>query len=119
MPLLSLASPLPPGTGGSVTLRLDGLAASPSPSAFFVLGLSRQQWGPLSLPWPLTGLGAPTCSLHVAPDLIVGANAQAGAAELTVPVPGSALFHAQGLVLDSKGLALSGAASIETGSYRD
>ena len=113
-PTVSLVSPLPPGTGGTLTVRLSNLATAPAPAAFFVLGLSRQQWGQLSIPWPMQPLGLAACSLWAGPDLVVPAPAAGGSADLTMPNPGSAEFYVQGLVVDTAGVSLSAAARIDT-----
>ncbi|MEM7204429.1 MAG: kelch repeat-containing protein [Planctomycetota bacterium] len=113
VPSLSLAS-APPGAGGVLDLSLTNLATSPTAMGFFVFGASRQQWSSLSLPLPLLTAGLPSCSLWVGMDAVVSAPATAGTANLSLQVPGASTVHVQGLGLDSSGLSLSGAATVDT-----
>lgn len=80
-------------------------------------GRSRQQWNGLSLPFTLSMLGAPQCSLWVSPDVLVPTAVSGAVADVTVPIPASTGYeiHAEGVVLDPAapaGFSMSHAATI-------
>jgi len=103
------------------------LEATPVPAAAPVLaslGLSKANWGAITLPLDLTVFGASGCRLYTGLDVVVVAPTTNGTATLAVPIPampalaGAKLFD-QFLILDtsanSLGIAFSGLAEAQIG----
>lgn len=99
-----------PTIGNTLVQTLS--AAKPSSSAFQMVGFSDTAWGGTPLPFAMGGIGAPSCSLFVSPDVVIGvATSAAGAATRNLGLPNTAalvggrLFE-QFLVLDGPANAL-------------
>ena len=75
-----------PATGISFAAHLNG--ASPSRPAFLILGRSRDLWGALSLPFELSSIGAPGCSVLASIDLTLSAATDpTGSATTNLTIP--------------------------------
>ncbi len=91
--------------------------AAPSHPAVMILGISNQSWLGGSLPFSLTGIGAPGCSLLVSTEDTVGATTNAvGQANVPLAVPNVAalvglMLHHQWFVLDNGANAIGIAVS--------
>jgi len=77
-----------PILGKSYDLEIyDALAKAP---AVLFLGLSKQRWGSVPLPFALTPIGGGSCRLLVSPDFAAaGVTNAVGSATLRIPVPSS------------------------------
>jgi hypothetical protein len=112
-----------PEIGGSFSLNL-ALARAGAP-ATLLIGLSKTAWAGGSLPFSMAGLGAPSCSLLVSPDITLGYTASgAGSvtATLNVPIDNNLVggtFHDQFIVIDAGanalGVAVTGGGSGKIG----
>ncbi len=102
-PILRPAPASRPWIGDSFVLEV-----TPNPqqnAAFMAFGLSKQNLGPFSLPMSLTSLGAPGCTVLVAPT-VVAAIPMGPELRWTLPIPNQISlagirFYTQGLLLDS------------------
>lgn len=101
-PVLSAARPPRPWTIYTIDLR----AARERSPATLITGLSDRTFGGLPLPFDLTPLGAPGCSLLVSGEVLLsGTTGMDGSLQFRLPVPwipgtvGNRLFQ-QALVLD-------------------
>ncbi|MCA8972388.1 MAG: hypothetical protein KDC95_21550 [Planctomycetes bacterium] len=57
-------------------------------AAVFMLGFSKTQWGPITLPFALDGIGAPGCMLHISPDILLSIGTDAnGSGSLALKHP--------------------------------
>ncbi len=99
--------------------------ARPSTAALLAMGASNSRWGAISLPFDLTPLGAPGCSVLVSFDLLLPvATSTAGAATVRLTIPNNQAllgfrFFDQWTVLDPSanplGMAFSRGARAEVG----
>jgi hypothetical protein len=94
----------PPWLGEGFTLTVNNLPTSGS--TFCYLGLSKQRWGALSLPFDLAPLGASGCLLSTDPLLLVPMTNNGGTASFVATVPGSpstlgAVFYNQAWAADA------------------
>ncbi|MEZ5989123.1 MAG: hypothetical protein R3F30_08370 [Planctomycetota bacterium] len=106
---MSCPSPAKLVPGGSIVFQADGIPSNNGSVAF--LGFSRTNHGPLTLPFDLTPLGAPSNWLNVSVDLVVplplSASGSVFAGSTTIPVPadntlpGLHVFM-QGVFVDTK-----------------
>jgi len=65
-----------------------GIGSLPPGSATAVsLGASNTRWGAASLPFDLTGLGAPGCALYASAEAVMPVTNVAGTATLTLAIP--------------------------------
>ena len=78
-------------------------------AVLFSLGLSRTQWGGLSLPFALDGLGMPGCALFASGDASLLRFASGSVAALTIPIPNNQAFV--GLAFYNQAFALDPAAN--------
>jgi hypothetical protein len=91
----------PPSPGNSVfALRVED--ATPGALVLLWLSTSASSWMGIPLPADLAGVGAPGCSLRVAPDLILpGTTSATGTVSFALPVPAvppGAVLYAQAAV---------------------
>jgi hypothetical protein len=99
-----LSSKEKPQLGNQFPVRLT--QARPSSAALLFLGASRTAWGPLPLPFDLTGLGAPGCSLLASGELLQGVAINAsGTGSFSYDIPNNLYllrvrFYNQFLVVD-------------------
>jgi hypothetical protein len=112
-----------PWIGGAFEMQVAGLSVLATP--VLGLGFSRTSWGPVPLPLDLSPIGAPTCSLSAAPEILLFAPAANGSARWQVPLCDCRdligfRFYTQVLVLDPGanrfGLALSTARAGSVGA---
>ncbi len=105
-----------PWVGGTLQLRVTNLASTAT-VVVIGLGLSKTQWGALSLPHDLTTTGMPGCSILAAFDTSFVVRAQRGDAGLAMAIPNNsalvgAFFFNQAVAPganNSLGLAVSNA----------
>src|SRR5262249_14172263 len=84
-PVLTAGSRLRPYPGNVLTVDVAPVPANAA--VLFSLGLSRTNWGGLSLPLALGGLGMPGCALLMSGDATLLRLATGGVAALTIPIP--------------------------------
>jgi hypothetical protein len=99
---------------GNANFAIELRAARPAANCVLLIGVSRERWGNLALPWDLASLGMSGCvlqtSVHDAP--LATTDAQ-GSARLAYPLPANPAFrglrlHAQWLVAGPGALFLPG-----------
>ena len=121
VPLLSMSAK--PIIGRTCDVRLS--SARPSTAAALIIGTSRKQWGPITLPWDLSALGAQGCQLLVSLDSIVPTPVDtSGNAKVSFALPNNpslrgVTWHNQFLVFDAGmnklGLVFSNGNTLEVG----
>jgi len=119
----ALTATAPPRLAQTLQLRATGLSAQATVAALMA-GASTTTWAGVPLPLDLGLLGMGGCLLYVAPDVVIGTAATAGAADWALRVPddpsllGEAL-HAQALAPDPSanpaGIALANAGTAWVG----
>jgi hypothetical protein len=123
VPVLAAGSELCPYPGNDLTVEVAPVPASTA--VVFSLGLSQTQWGSLSLPFALDGLGMPGCALFASGDATLLRFATGSVASLTIPIPNNQAFvglafYAQAFALDptanAAGATASNAAAATVGS---
>ena len=89
------------------TYVVSAKGASPTKPALLGLGASKNQWGPLKLPFDLTALGAPSCKILASVDVTGSAlTNSSGSVSFSIPVPNQpaltgVIFHHQIWVFDT------------------
>ena len=99
-------APLPgelPWLGESFILDVSNLLASQP--ATLLLGASRTAWGTLPLPFDLTSIGMPGCTLHVGGELTLPVPHTTGVGRVVLAIPAlptllGAAFYDQVVALD-------------------
>jgi hypothetical protein len=112
-----LFSPSTPFLGQELPIIVANLARNAVP--FLFVGASSSTWRGIPLPFDLTTLGAPGCSLYASGEILLPVANFSGTGYLALPIPGSLFagtrFHTQSMVVDptanSLGLVFSNAAS--------
>jgi hypothetical protein len=90
------------------TVNIQVAQALASSAAVFSIGSSDQTWGPIPLPFDLTNLGAPGCTLLTGQEIpLVVATDVSGSGTLPLPIPNSVAlvttnFYVQAMVIDLK-----------------
>jgi hypothetical protein len=87
VPALAAVAGSPPRIGQSFQLRLTRIPDGPANRVFGVLGTTATAWNGAPLPLALGPLGAPGCSLFVAPEVDVPLVPALQAANWLVPIP--------------------------------
>jgi hypothetical protein len=102
VPVLTAGSELRPYPGNDLTVDVAPVPANTA--VLFSLGLSRTNWGGVSLPSALDNLGMPGCALLASGDATLLRFATGSAASLTIPIPNDQTFV--GLVFYNQAFAL-------------
>jgi len=119
VPTLTAGSELRPYPGNDLTVEVAPVPANSA--VVFSLGLSRTQWGGVTLPFALDGLGIPGCALLASGDASLLRFASGSAAALTIPIPNNQAFvglafYAQAFALDPPANAAGATASNAAGA---
>jgi hypothetical protein len=78
----------------NTTFSVDLSKAKASTGAVLVFGVSKTLWGAIPLPWDLTMIGAPGCSLLSSVDLILAVATDAsGNAKIPLSIPNSSSLN--------------------------
>src|SRR5262249_17820146 len=107
VPVLATGSELRPYPGNELTVEAPPVPANPA--ELFSLGLSRTQWGAVSLPFALDNLGMPGCALFASGDASLLRFATGSVASLAIPIPNNQAFV--GLAFYNQAFALDPAAN--------
>ncbi|MDA1222957.1 MAG: right-handed parallel beta-helix repeat-containing protein [Planctomycetota bacterium] len=79
---------------GNASFALELRSARPNANCAIFIGVSRDQWGNLALPWNLASLGMPRCELLTSiNDARLAATDAAGNATLPYPLPNNPAFQ--------------------------
>ena len=125
-PRLSPREGMVPWLGSPLVMDLTEIGSSTTANLpSLLLGDSRSQWGSIQLPFDLTPLGMPGCTLLAAPQVAVLLRNAGGIANYALQIPAApsllgATFYAQGVVTDASanplGLTVSNAYQLAIGS---
>jgi hypothetical protein len=123
VPVLTAGSELRPYPGNDLAVEVAPVPANTA--VVFSLGLSRTQWGAVSLPLLLDNLGMPGCALLASGDASLLRFATGSVAALTIQIPNNQAFvglafYTQAFALDppanAAGATASNAAAATIGS---
>src|SRR5262249_7770120 len=90
VPVLAAGSELRPYPGNDLTVEVAPVPANTA--VIFSLGLSRTQWGGVSLPLLLDNLGMPGCALLTSGEASLLRFATSSGAALSIPIPNQQTF---------------------------
>lgn len=85
VPMLGPAGASQPVFGAVFRFELSSLPTTGI--AVITIGFSAQQWNGIPLPWDLSSLGMPGCTMRSSPEFLYFAPVSAGRATLALPLP--------------------------------